>query len=189
MMQSLKNRLSISGSSLIFLALLLLVLPFRWILAALLAAALHELGHYIAIRLCGGQVRDLTILQSGAALQTGEMSREKELFCTIAGPLCGSLLIPLVRFAPRLAICASIQTLYNLLPIYPLDGGRALRCVTAMWLSPNIAKKLCAWAENIFLAGIAVIGLYATFGIHLGILPLLLCAVLIGKVVNTTCKE
>lgn len=189
MKQRLRSRLSIDGVSFVFLAMMLLVLPFRWILAALIAAAVHELGHYLAIRLCGGQARDLTILQSGAVLRTGEMRREKELFCTIAGPLCGALLIPLVRFAPRLAICASIQTLYNLLPIYPLDGGRALRCMTAMWLSPNIAKKLCAWVENIFLAGIAVTGLYATFGLHLGILPLLLCAVLIGKVINTTCKE
>lgn len=188
-MQSLKPRLSINGASLILLALLLLVLPFRWILAALIAAAMHELGHYLAIRLCGGHANGLTVLRSGAVLEAGEMGRGRELLCTIAGPLCGALLIPLVRVAPRLAICASVQTLYNLLPIYPLDGGRALRCMTAMWLSPDVARMLCAWVENIFLVGIAVIGLYATFGLHLGILPLLVCAVLIGKVINTTCKD
>lgn len=191
MMRRPVKKVSIDAGSLILLALMLLVLPLRWIAAALFAAAVHELGHVVGIWLCGSRTHSIEIGQGGALLRVETSSRGKELFCTVMGPLFGVLLMLLVRFFPRAAVCAAVQTLYNLLPIYPLDGGRALKCLADMWLSPKASGCLCKWAERICLTGIGLTGLYATFFLHLGLLPLLVCAALCAKVLsrNTTCKE
>ena len=43
---------------------------------------------------------------------------------------------------PRLAFCATLLSAWNLLPIYPLDGGRALRL---------LLRRNCKWAEWLLL--------------------------------------
>ena len=49
--------------------------------------------------------------------------------CTICGPLGSFLLFISIRYFPRLALCGLIHGLYNLMPIYPLDGGRIVKCL------------------------------------------------------------
>lgn len=110
-------------------ALMLLVLPLRWITASVLAAAIHESCHCIALYLCGIRIYGLTIGSGGAVLKTAPMSLFAELFCALAGPAGSLLLLLLLRQAPVLALCGGIQGLFNLLPIYPFDGGRALGCL------------------------------------------------------------
>jgi membrane-associated protease RseP (regulator of RpoE activity) len=60
---------------LLLLALSLLILPLRWLLAVLLAGAVHELGHYVALRLCGVNVSNLRIGIGGARMTVGDMGR------------------------------------------------------------------------------------------------------------------
>ena len=50
-----------------------------------------------------------------------------ELICALAGP-GGSLLLGLAPI-PELAVCGLIQGLFNLIPLMPMDGGRALGCL------------------------------------------------------------
>lgn len=65
-------------------------------------------------------------------METLPMSTGRELIAVLAGPAASLLLLSLVRVFPRVAICGLIQGIYNLLPIYPLDGGKALRCLMAL---------------------------------------------------------
>jgi stage IV sporulation protein FB len=105
------------------------MLPLRWLIAAFLAAAFHELCHIFAVILCGGRVKSLQIGGRGAVISAGRMSTAKNIYCILSGPMGSLLLLPFAPWIPRIAICGLFQGLFNLLPIYPLDGGRALRCI------------------------------------------------------------
>ena len=127
------KRIRIHEDFYFFTAILLLLLPLRWIVAAFLAALFHELGHYAAVRLLGGSVVSGEISCHGAKMTAGPMSQKAELLSVLAGPAASLLLLSLRQLFPRLAICGLIQGVFNLLPVYPLDGGKALRCIRYMW--------------------------------------------------------
>ena len=100
------------------------------------AAAIHEAGHCLAVKLCGGSIHALSLTVRGAVLQTTPLSYRQEAICALAGPCAGFLLLLLVRLFPWLAFWGLIQGIYNLLPVYPMDGGRALRCaLLSRWAS------------------------------------------------------
>lgn len=172
---------SISAGAFLLGALLLLILPLKWLLAVLSAAMIHELCHLAAVKLTGGYVHEICIGRGGASIKIGPMDSLKELICALAGPVGGLALLLLIRWIPRIAICAAIHSVYNLLPIYPLDGGRALRCAAAMHLRPEIGERICDMAEK--LCKVALIGLafYATFVLRLGFLPVFGVCIILFK--------
>lgn len=107
-------------------ALMLLTLPLDWVLSALLAAVFHELCHLAAVHLLGGKILSVRIGAGGAVINAELTTPFREFLCSLAGPAGSLLLLALCRYAPKLAICAGVQGLFNLLPISPLDGGRIL---------------------------------------------------------------
>ena len=153
----------------VILALMLLTLPLKWLISAILAAAYHELCHIGAIRFCGGDIHQLNLSPAGANLNISPLPPGRELICVLAGPLGGLCLLFFSRWIPRIAVCAAFQSVYNLLPIHPLDGGRALRCVFSIMTTDERSSKLCKDIEYICLSAIAMIALYGTFVLKLGI--------------------
>ena len=124
----------------IALAVLMLTIPLPWLLSAILAAGFHEFCHMAAIRLQRGQIYSLRIGVDGAKLHTAPLSPSQEMLCALAGP-CGSLLLAgLGRWLPGIAFCGFVQGLFNLIPIYPLDGGRICRCILE-WI-PLVKRKI-----------------------------------------------
>ncbi len=184
------GRIKISGSFCIFVAASLLLLPIHWIIAAVFAASFHELCHWAAIRLCSREKSSLQLYAFGARLPLPEMSRGKELLCTLAGPAGSLTLLLLVRWLPRVAICAALQSVYNLLPVYPMDGGRAIYCLLSLLLPPPTAEKICCIIENCCFVCLLLLGFYGTFFLKLGLLPLLLAGSMIlrGNFVKMPCK-
>lgn len=121
-----------SIGSLLGLVLMFYLLPLRWLGSALIAALIHELGHYCAVRLLGGSVHSLNFRPNGAIMNVSGLSPRAELISLIAGPVAGLLPALAIRTVPTIALCGIIQSAYNLLPIYPLDGGKILHCITLM---------------------------------------------------------
>ena len=171
-------------------ALLVLLLPLNWLLAAVAAAAFHELCHWLCIRLLGGRVFRLRIGPGGAVIETGLSGRGRELLCALAGPAGSLLLVSLCRVLPKLAICAGIQGLFNLLPVYPLDGGRALRCGLEL-LFPKNGRRISALAETGLLFVLAGLAVWGAFAFSLGLLPVIGAALLILKAIlrKIPCKR
>ncbi|MBS2035932.1 M50 family metallopeptidase [bacterium] len=104
---------------------------------------LHELGHALAARHYGVGTREITLYPIGgvARLQSTHFTPEEEMAVSAAGPavnfaLAGAAwgLAPILATTPLMAFLISQFLLYNLglalfnlVPAFPMDGGRILR--------------------------------------------------------------
>lgn len=120
--------LCINAAVLLILPVCMLAVPLRWLIGWLLAVLTHEICHCIALLLFQIRVLRLYIGILGIQIETEPMRVYEELICALAGPLGGGLLV-LCNYFPEAAICACFLNVYNLLPIYPLDGGRVAACI------------------------------------------------------------
>ena len=154
--------ISLDGGFCILLALLVLVLPLPWLTAAILAASVHELCHYLALRLTGASVYGLCLGLGGARMETSPLSPTQELIAAAAGPVGSALLLLLGRWMPRTALCGVIHCIYNLLPLFPLDGGRVLRS----GLTLLKAEKVFPYTQH--LTRIVLVGLCVFYSVKLG---------------------
>lgn len=182
-----KTQVQICPELLLLLSAVLLILPIQWVTAWLAAVAFHELCHYLVLCLCGCRVFSIRLSLSGAAMETESLTRGKSFFCALAGPIGSLLLLLLARWFPRLALCAFFQSAYNLLPIYPLDGGRALRAAFAKKPAGEKACKILEWCVLILVWVFSLVG---SLRLHMGLLPMLFGAILLfrcGKV-KIPCK-
>ena len=144
------------------------------VLPIVCAMALHELAHAAAMLACGGRIRRLTLRFADLYLEAAGLGYRQEFFAALAGPLanlaCGAAFR--VRW-PAFAAYSLILGLYNLLPVWPLDGGRML------------AALLPRQAESVGMAVLALLllggGALAAW-LHLGLWPLLPPALLLGKI-------
>ncbi len=185
-----KKTPSLSAGFCLLLACSLLFLPIQWVLAAVFAATFHELCHWAAIRLCSREDTPLLLFAFGAKLPLPTMSRSKELLCALAGPVGGLTLLFFARWMPRVAVCAAFQSFYNLLPIYPMDGGRAVQCLMSILLPPKKADHACKIIEQFCLGGLLILAFYGSLYLKLGIFPLILAGSLILRVkfIKMPCK-
>lgn len=171
------KRIEFTPGFCILWSLMLLTLPLGLILSAAGTAIFHELCHWIAIRLLGGQVRGLTIGAGGMEMETTLMSPGQELICALAGPAGSCLLVLLYAFVPLLSLCALVQGCFNLLPLYPLDGGRAVRCVLVMM----------GWEHWMGVIEMGTLVLLLILAIPMGIGPILVWTMLAAR--KIPCKD
>ena len=160
---------------LILTVLLLLTLPLHWVLAAFFAAAFHELCHLFAMKISKVPLRGVKVKLLGAQIEAAPERIREEFFITAAGPLGSLLLCSLFRWIPRTAICAGAQLAFNLLPIYPLDGGRLLHLLLEKYC-PRHTQQIERWIKLAVLTGTAAAAFCLSVFCSLGIFPLLLYA-------------
>ena len=164
--------IQIDASMLICMALLLLVLPLQWLVAAVIAAIWHEFCHYISVRLCGGSVTSLTVTGSGIRMDTDSLPPVRALICSFAGPAGGFALLLVAKWMPRTAICGVIHSLYNLMPVYPLDGGRSLQILLLLLLPTQTAMRCWQIWERVSKLLVTAAACFCTVVLKWGILPL-----------------
>lgn len=164
----------------LFWAALLLLLPLNWLLAAAAAACIHEVAHIAAIYLWGGRIQQIRLEPFGAVIEAEGIEGTREVFCALAGPLGSLLLVLLIRKAPLLGLCGLIQGMFNLFPVYPMDGGRAILRLLEGCI-PKHAERVAFIIEMsafVVLLGAAILGAvrYA-----LGYFPVFFCILAMGK--------
>ena len=152
-------RLEYRGLEWIFLALICLMIPYNWLIASLVAASIHELCNYAAVILTGEQVHSFRINAGGAVLHTAAMDAWKEVFCIAAGPVGSILLVFAVQWMPRVALCGLLQGVYNLLPVYPYDGGRILNTIVRYLFSDSTSDMICFYVKSLVLILILLSGI------------------------------
>lgn len=174
----------------VFTAFMLLVVPLKWMIAWVSAALFHELCHYAALKAFGARVLQLKITSGGTVMET-DLQGVRACAASLAGPLGGLLLTLLGKNFPRLAVCAMIQSVYNLLPLYPLDGGRAIRNLLEMWTEECRARRISDRLGGGFLAVLLGLALYMWIRLTMGCIPLLLVIFLAFKTsfIKFPCKE
>ena len=175
-----KEELQISGGFCLTMAVMLLVLPLDWLLAMAAAGFVHELAHILAVWLLGGRILSCRISAGGAVIGTSPMESVRQLLCILAGPLGGLALLPLARFLPKLAVCAFVQSAYNLLPLFPLDGGRALGCLLELAAGSEKGERIFLVVQRVVSVLLAVLGIVCAVSLRLGLLPLLMLIALWG---------
>ena len=120
------TKLRVEGSSWLMLGLYFLLLPMDWVLAMLAAGAVHELGHCLVLYGLDEPVLAIAVGPFGARIETLPLGRRTEILCALAGPGLGLMLCLFWRWMPKVALFALVQNLFNLIPIWPMDGGRVL---------------------------------------------------------------
>ena len=164
--------------------------PARTFAPFLISAAAHEAGHLLALTLLRVRVHKLRLTFSGAILVTEPLRYSKEIAAAAAGPAVSALLLaafsttaPVAAFVNLLLLC------YNLLPFYPLDGGRILRAVLHI-LFPADAAEL---VERVFCGACCLFlllgAVYLTCVRHTGLWPVVVWALLTLRIAGTLLPE
>ena len=110
-------------------AVAIFFLPVKWLLGFMISVTAHELAHYIALLLLKVRIFGVEIDGSGITIRTEMLSRKQEIVCAVAGPVGGFLLMLITYRIPYISVCACVHSVYNLLPLGTLDGGRVLKCI------------------------------------------------------------
>lgn len=156
-----------------------------FILAVFACVLAHEFGHVLTARRYGINTRDITLLPIGGVANIERMPDRpgQELVIAIAGPavnvVIAIVLIVLfglsftperiadieqgrLDFVTRLASVNIALVLFNLLPAFPMDGGRVLRALLAMRLGRLRATRIAAMIGQIVAFGLGFIGLFGS---------------------------
>lgn len=139
---------TVSGGFFLLVGWFALCCGWQMALTVLGAAAWHEFGHLLALRLCGGEARRLRVGMLGAVIEVrGAMGYGQELASALAGPLANLLAAAVLgRMGCTTAAGANgVLCAFNLLPVRPLDGGRALYLLLAWLAGPGTAEWGCRW--------------------------------------------
>lgn len=156
----------------------------------LAAVTLHEAGHLIMLRLLHVRVHKLRLALSGAVIETDLLPYRKEIVVAAAGPLVnGIALLLLSKKAPLFALINLCLLAYNLLPFYPLDGGRILRALLHLLLSDRMARALERGIAAVCLLLLIAFSCYLTCVWHAGLWPVLVCGCLLLRVSGTILPE
>ncbi|TIS89257.1 site-2 protease family protein [Mesorhizobium sp.] len=154
-----------------------------FVIAVFACVVLHEFGHIAAARYFGIKTPDITLLPIGGVARLERMPEEpgQEFVIAIAGPLVNVVIAALIfavlgssasvdqlaaiedprmSFLARLAGTNVFLVLFNIIPAFPMDGGRILRAALAARLSWSRATQIAATIGQGLAFVFAFIGLF-----------------------------
>jgi len=181
-----------------------LAFDLAFIFAIFGCVVLHEVGHALAARGYGIGTRDITLYPVGGVASLERMPEKpgREIAIALAGPavnvviaiglfagLVGGLLINpfgltvaepgvLEEFASRLMWANVVLAGFNLLPAFPMDGGRVLRAVLATGMTRARATAAAVGVGTVVAGGFLILGLVSG---HFGLVAVAIVVYLLGQ--------
>lgn len=143
-----------------------------WVIAALVSILIHELGHAFLQRRYGGRAQIMLVALGGLAIADRSFPRQQQIMISLAGPvvqivvgLLAKQLLNIssgdsdivVSFLHAFYVVSVFWGIFNLLPIYPMDGGKVL----LNFLGPRMEKVT-------YTIGIIGAGLLALLALNFG---------------------
>ncbi len=148
-----------------------------------LCVVIHELSHSLLARKYGVKVKDIVLLPIGGVSEMEELPQkpDEEIFVALAGPVTSILLalifyLAFVFFTPgirnlkisifqgnlllNLFFINLILALFNLLPAFPMDGGRVLRGFLGLRMDLLKATRIAVGIGEIFAIFLFFFGLF-----------------------------
>ncbi|MCE9610393.1 MAG: site-2 protease family protein [Chthoniobacter sp.] len=152
--------------------------------ALFVCVLLHEYGHALAARHFGVATKDITLLPIGGVARLERMPEKpiQELWVALAGPAVNVVIAIAIAawltltgswesvtmltttgggFAERLLAVNVTLVVFNMIPAFPMDGGRVLRAVLAMQMEYARATRIAARIGQGLAAVVGVIGLFS----------------------------
>ena len=150
-----------------------------WLAVVFVCITAHELSHSVVASSRGIRVRAIVLLPIGGVSEMESMSESAsdEFAVSVVGPLtslaiaiaagvmavgAGSPLLPIRLFdgplLPRIAWFNLVIAMFNMLPAFPLDGGRVLRSLLERTLDREQATHVAARAGRQLAALMVVVG-------------------------------
>lgn len=126
-------------------------------------AFVHELGHLVAGVILGLRVKSINIMPFGISINFEDYSNKyvaKKIIIAIAGPLVNLSLVLLGVFNDwnEDVIYSNILIgMFNLIPLYPLDGGRILKYIIQLTSSSKDAEIITYKLSNILIIILTII--------------------------------
>ena len=152
-----KTKIRIEYSFLLMIAFSVL-LKSRNIAFVLLFSSMHEIGHLIALLIFGGRAKEINISFYGIGLKYDySFSFLKELLLFSAGIIV-NLLLCLLNINRNINLSLA---LINMLPLYPLDGGRILKLILNKLFYLNVSDYIFKTVSFIVLALLVLYSIYA----------------------------
>jgi Zn-dependent protease len=142
------------------------------------SVTIHELGHAWAARRYGIEVESITLWLLGGLANLSSMPREwnREFWIAVAGPaasvavavVCYGVVsvlpssVPAVVFVLGWLVVTNVAlAAFNLLPAFPMDGGRVLRALLARSRPYASATRIAARIGSLFGIGFALLGVFS----------------------------
>lgn len=155
-----------------------------FILALFFCVVLHEYGHALTARRYGVKTRDIILLPIGgvARLERIPDNPRQELWIALAGPAVNvaiaivlalwlqlsatwqpveELTVTGGSFAERLLVVNVFLVVFNLIPAFPMDGGRVLRALLGLKLDYARATQIAASVGQALALVFGFVGLFA----------------------------
>ena len=145
-------KFQVSFGFFIFFAFLVVLIPIKWVLCWLFAQLIHEVSHIIALKCFKYNVTTVRFGCNGMEINGDFDERIPMIFCALAGPCAGIILFFVLGNRSALGLCGFCQSVFNLLPVFPLDGGRALMILCIRLVGPQFGLKFFCVSELVFLA-------------------------------------
>jgi Zn-dependent protease/CBS domain-containing protein len=155
-----------------------------WVLFALalfVCVIFHEFGHALTAKLYGIKTQDITLYPiGGVAMFEGRMKPHQELWIALAGPLVNIVLAVVIGaymvfveggipylgrdmmsrgMLPALFWANVGMAVFNLVPAFPMDGGRVLRAFLALFTNEAKATAIAGGIGQIIAILLALLGI------------------------------